>query len=110
MSHRNAGITRSTPLRSTPPGTTSAIFIARTACADVSRARAWLVEPMSPAVSIILPTYDRLPLLRDAVASVLAQTVQDWELFVVDDGSTDGTVEWLESLGDPRIVAIPQEH
>ena len=65
---------------------------------------------MSPAVSIILPTYDRLPLLREAVASVLAQTVEDWELFVVDDGSTDGTVEWVASLGDSRIVAIPQEH
>jgi glycosyltransferase involved in cell wall biosynthesis len=65
---------------------------------------------MSPTVSIILPTYDRLPLLREAVDSVLAQTVSDWELIVADDGSTDDTVAWLEALGDPRIVVLPHEH
>jgi glycosyltransferase involved in cell wall biosynthesis len=34
----------------------------------------------------------------------------DWELIVVDDGSTDGSVRWLESLGDPRIVIVAEPH
>jgi glycosyltransferase involved in cell wall biosynthesis len=63
-----------------------------------------------PDVSIILPTYDRLGFLREAVASVRAQTVSDWELIVVDDGSTDNSVAWLESLGDPRIIVVRQPH
>jgi glycosyltransferase involved in cell wall biosynthesis len=64
----------------------------------------------APKVSIVLPTHDRLDFLREAVTSVLRQTVVDWELIVVDDGSTDGTVAWLESLGDPRIVVVAEPH
>jgi glycosyltransferase involved in cell wall biosynthesis len=65
---------------------------------------------MAPAVSIILPTYDRLTYLREAVASVVAQTVNDWELIVVDDGSADETVPWLESLDDARISVVREAH
>jgi glycosyltransferase involved in cell wall biosynthesis len=65
---------------------------------------------MSPVVSIVLPTYNRLPLLRETVASVFAQTLKDWELIVVDDGSTDDTVAWLESLDDSRVVVVRQSH
>ena len=65
---------------------------------------------MSPAVSIVLPTWNRLDFLREAVNSVLAQTVSDWELIVADDGSTDDTVVWLQSLGDSRIVVLRHEH
>jgi glycosyltransferase involved in cell wall biosynthesis len=65
---------------------------------------------MTPAISIVIPTYDRLAYLRDAVNSVLAQTVSDWELIVVDDGSTDDTVSWLESLGDPRLRIVRHRH
>lgn len=63
---------------------------------------------MTPAVSIILPTHNRLPLLREAVESVRAQTTRDWELLVADDGSTDDTVAWLAALQDPRIRALEQ--
>jgi glycosyltransferase involved in cell wall biosynthesis len=65
---------------------------------------------MTPAISIVIPTYDRLAYLRDAVNSVLAQTVSDWELIVVDDGSTDDTVAWLESLQDPRLRIVQHQH
>ena len=44
-----------------------------------------------PKVSVIIPTHNRLPMLKEAVDSVLAQDFEDFELIVVDDGSTDGT-------------------
>jgi glycosyltransferase involved in cell wall biosynthesis len=67
---------------------------------------------LQPVVSVILPTYDRVTLLRDAVESVRAQTFGAWELLVVDDGSTDGTGEYLRSAGreDPRVRLIEMPH
>ena len=49
--------------------------------------------PGAPIVSIILPTYNREASLEKAIDSVLAQSFQDWELIVSDDGSTDGTAQ-----------------
>jgi glycosyltransferase involved in cell wall biosynthesis len=63
-----------------------------------------------PKVSIILPTYNRLEYLRETVASVRAQTLTDWELIVVDDESTDGSIAWLESLNEPRLTVVPCRH
>ena len=68
------------------------------------------LTPGPPIVSVILPTYDRLPLLRKAIASVAGQTFSDWELIVVDDGSTDGTREYLEAIDDRRVRPIVLEH
>jgi hypothetical protein len=48
-----------------------------------------------PLVSVVIATRNRLAFLREAVASVRAQTLGNWELIVVDDASSDGTAEWL---------------
>jgi len=62
-----------------------------------------------PKVSVIIPTYNRRDYVQEAVRSVLAQTYQDFELIVVDDGSTDGTGEALEQFG-PRIRYVYQQN
>lgn len=64
----------------------------------------------APAVSVIIPTFDRLPMLRQAMESVRAQTWTDWELIVVDDGSTDGTAKYLESVADSRVRVLTIPH
>ncbi len=63
-----------------------------------------------PLVSVIIPTHNREGYLREAVQSVLDQTYRNWELIVVDDGSTDGTASFLCGLGDSRVVVIEHEH
>ncbi len=61
-----------------------------------------------PLVSVIIPTYNRVDLLRAAVASVLRQSYAPWELIVVDDGSTDGTAHALHSF--PQVRVVRQKH
>ena len=54
-------------------------------------------------VSVVVPTFNRLPLLKHAISSVLAQSWQDFELLVVDDGSWDGTEDYVRGIPDPRV-------
>ena len=61
-----------------------------------------------PLVSVVLPTYNRWPMLRAAVESVLAQTYKSFELIIVDDGSTDGTLRSLSGC-DAKARIIRQE-
>jgi glycosyltransferase involved in cell wall biosynthesis len=63
----------------------------------------------APAVSVILPTYNRAATLRRAVHSVLHQSFGDLELIVVDDGSDDGTSELLSRFADPRLRVLRRE-
>jgi glycosyltransferase len=55
--------------------------------------------------SIITVTYNSLHTLKDAYASLCAQTYTQWEWVLQDGASTDGTMEWVRSLNDPRIAA-----
>ncbi len=60
----------------------------------------------SPAVDVIIPTYNGMPLLQDTVESIRAQTYTNWRLHVVDDGSPDEgrTREYVEGLADSRVA------
>src|SRR5579872_187237 len=62
---------------------------------------------MSPAVSIVLPTFNRLQYLRSTVTSVLTQTFSDWELIIADDGSDDRQLkEYLHALASDSRVRL----
>lgn len=63
-----------------------------------------------PAVSVVLVTYNHERYVYQAIRSVLAQTFPDFELVIVDDGSTDGTAEVVASFSDPRLLSIRQEN
>ncbi len=63
----------------------------------------------TPYVSVVIPAFNRAPCIGRAVRSVLAQTFQDFEVIVVDDGSTDGTAGALAEFG-ARIKLLRQEN
>lgn len=61
-------------------------------------------------VSVVIPTYNRHGMVEEAIESVLAQTLDDVEIVVVDDGSTDGTGDVLKARFDERIRYFYQEN
>ncbi|MCI0616687.1 glycosyltransferase, partial [bacterium] len=63
-----------------------------------------------PIFSVVIPTYNRGHVLTRAIQSVLNQTFSDFELIIVDDGSTDKSLELVEQINDPRIFYIRQEN
>ncbi len=62
-----------------------------------------------PTISVIIPTYNGARYIRQAIDSVLAQSYSDYEIIVVDDGSTDNTAEILWPYGD-RITYLYQSN
>jgi glycosyltransferase involved in cell wall biosynthesis len=63
-----------------------------------------------PIVSVIIPTYNRATLLRQAIQSVLEQTFSDYEIIVADDGSTDNTRAVVQALASDKIKYLCLEH
>lgn len=63
-----------------------------------------------PIVSFIMPTYNRAWIIREAIGSIISQTYQNWELFLVDDGSTDNTAELTRNINDKRIRYYHQKN
>lgn len=63
----------------------------------------------APLVSVVIATHNRADLLLQSVSSVLNQTFQDFELLLVDDGSTDNTREVISSISDPRVRYLSTE-
>ncbi len=65
---------------------------------------------MKPLVSIVIPLYNKERHIGRSIGSVLSQTFQDFEIVVVDDGSSDDGPRLVERIGDPRIRVIRQEN
>ena len=63
----------------------------------------------APAVSVVIPLYNKASHVRRALDSVLAQTCQEFEVIVVNDGSTDGSEKVVERYADPRIRLVHRE-
>lgn len=62
----------------------------------------------TPQVSVLVPVYNKEPYLRRAVDSVLKQSFTDFELVLVDDGSTDGSLALARTYTDPRVRVVAQ--
>ncbi|MCY4505151.1 MAG: glycosyltransferase, partial [Hyphomicrobiales bacterium] len=77
-----------------------------------SLAKQKAAAPLRPKVSVVIPTYNRARWLPDAIECIRKQTLTNWELFIVDDGSTDNTREVAESYAkqDKRIHYVHQPH
>lgn len=63
-----------------------------------------------PFFSIVLPAYNRAAILPRSIGSVIKQAFKDWEMIIVDDGSTDNTQNVVKSFNDPRIKYVYQNN
>ena len=63
----------------------------------------------SPKITVFIPAYNREKYIGDAIDSILAQTFTNYEILLIDDGSTDGTVDIMRSYSDPRLRIIRNE-
>jgi glycosyltransferase involved in cell wall biosynthesis len=63
-----------------------------------------------PSVTVVIPAFNRVGTIRAAVESVLSQSYADLELLVVDDGSSDGTMDQLAEIDDPRLRLLSNPH
>ncbi len=59
--------------------------------------------PELPTVSIVIPTFNQVDLLQEALSSVIAQTYEDWEAEIIDNQSNDGTQSMVQSFNEPRF-------
>jgi glycosyltransferase involved in cell wall biosynthesis len=64
----------------------------------------------TPTVTVLVPTWNRAELIGEAIRSILVQTFTDFEVIVVDDGSTDATADALARLSDSRLRVLHRDH
>lgn len=74
------------------------------------RSKEDLKKLVPPKVSVIMPVHNGAKYLSSAIDSVFAQTCTEWELIVVDDGSTDATPQILEEYADPKVKKFRQDN
>jgi glycosyltransferase involved in cell wall biosynthesis len=65
---------------------------------------------LCPKITVLMPAYNAEKYIGEAITSVLKQSFRDFELLIINDGSTDHTVKIIESFDDPRIVLVHQEN
>ncbi|MCY7289058.1 MAG: glycosyltransferase, partial [Cryobacterium sp.] len=87
---------------STPPSAGVAVSV-------LGRVRP-VVTDVLPPVTVLLPVFNGGARLPQAIESVLAQSYERFELLVIDDGSDDGTADYLDSLVDPRVRVVHQSN
>lgn len=63
---------------------------------------------MEPLVSIMMPVFNGLPLVKASIESLLNQTYSNWECIIIDDGSNDGTSDYVDQLKDARFKVFHQ--
>lgn len=64
----------------------------------------------TPLVTVLTPTYNHARYISRCIQSLQNQTYQHWELIVIDDGSTDNTVDVVRQFQDPRITLLQEKH
>jgi glycosyltransferase involved in cell wall biosynthesis len=64
----------------------------------------------NPKVTVLMPAYNAARYIDEAITSILTQTFTDFELLIINDGSTDETLDIIQSFNDPRIVVINQQN
>ena len=64
----------------------------------------------TPQISVIIPLFNKKGIIKHAIQSVLSQSFHDFELVIVNDGSTDGSAEIVKGIHDDRIVLVEQEN
>ncbi|MEQ5787963.1 glycosyltransferase [Erythrobacter sp. NFXS35] len=95
----------SLPLGSGPPGPAPAPPLPSPKAASSSCSAPLAIPPL---ISVIIPAYNRAATVARAVNSVLAQDYEQFEIIVVDDGSTDSTAAVVEAISDPRLRLVTQ--
>lgn len=69
-----------------------------------------MIPNQTPTFSVIMPAYNAAKTIHSAISSVLAQTCENWELIIVDDGSRDNTLEVVRRFDDARVYILSCNH
>lgn len=65
---------------------------------------------MAPLLTVGVPVYNGMPYLKETMASLFGQTFSDFKILVINDGSKDDSLEYLQSLRDPRLKVVSQQN